>query len=39
VDTPIAAGETHDFAVHASRLRFFDATEEGLRAEPIRLGA
>jgi len=38
VDTPISAGETHDFAVHASRLRFFDAGEDGLRTEPIRLG-
>ncbi|MGH3758384.1 ABC transporter ATP-binding protein [Actinophytocola sp.] len=37
VDTPIAAGETHEFAVRASRLRFFDA-EDGLRTEPIRLG-
>ncbi|WP_158847788.1 ABC transporter ATP-binding protein [Saccharothrix deserti] len=36
VDTPIAAGETHDFAVDARRLRFFDA-ETGLRAEPVRL--
>jgi multiple sugar transport system ATP-binding protein len=37
VDTPIAAGETHDFAVHATRLRFFDA-ETGLRTYPIGLG-
>jgi multiple sugar transport system ATP-binding protein len=39
VDTAIAAGETHDFAVNARRLRYFDATEEGLRTEPVRLGA
>lgn len=37
VDTPIATGETHDFAVHATRLRFFDA-ETGLRTDPIGLG-
>jgi ABC-type sugar transport system ATPase subunit len=39
VDTPIAAGETHDFAVHADKLRFFAADEEGLATEPIRLGS
>jgi ABC-type sugar transport system ATPase subunit len=38
VDTPIAAGETHEFAVHPDRLRFFDAGDDGLRTEPIRLG-
>jgi ABC-type sugar transport system ATPase subunit len=38
VSTPIAAGETHEFAVHASRLRFFDATS-GQRSEPVRLGS
>ncbi|OLF10256.1 ABC transporter [Actinophytocola xinjiangensis] len=38
VETPIAAGETHDFAVHPDRLRFFAADEEGLRTDPIRLG-
>jgi multiple sugar transport system ATP-binding protein len=37
VPTPIAAGETHEFAVHASRLRFFDATT-GERTEPVRVG-
>ena len=38
VDTPIAAGEAHAFAVPAQRLRFFD-TESGLRTKPIRVGA
>lgn len=37
VDTAIAAGETHEFAVPGRRLRFFD-TETGRRAEPVRLG-
>ena len=37
VPTPIAAGETHEFAVHASRLRFFDAAT-GERTEPVRVG-
>ena len=39
VTTPIAAGETHTFAVGADRLRFFDA-ESGQRstAAGIRLG-
>src|SRR5215218_8208784 len=37
VSTPIAAGETHQFAVHPDRLRFFDAGS-GLRADPIRIG-
>lgn len=37
VETPIAAGETHDFAVHRRQLRFFDA-ESGNKTEPIALG-
>jgi multiple sugar transport system ATP-binding protein len=37
VETPIAAGERHDFAVPTTRLRFFDAAD-GRRAEPVRLG-
>jgi multiple sugar transport system ATP-binding protein len=37
VETPIVVGETHEFAVHGSRLRFFDK-ESGLRGEPVRLG-
>jgi multiple sugar transport system ATP-binding protein len=37
VDTPIAAGETHEFAVPRERLRFFDA-ETGLRTEPAPVG-
>jgi len=37
VPAPIAAGETHEFAVHASRLRFFDAAT-GERTEPVRVG-
>ncbi len=36
VETPILAGETHEFAVHASRLRFFDA-ESGESSLPVRL--
>jgi multiple sugar transport system ATP-binding protein len=36
VDTPIVAGETHEFAVHGSKLRFFDA-DSGLASEPVRL--
>jgi multiple sugar transport system ATP-binding protein len=36
VDTPIVVGETHEFAVHHSRLRFFDAAT-GLRTEAVRL--
>jgi multiple sugar transport system ATP-binding protein len=36
VDTPITAGETHDFAVARDRLRFFDA-ETGRRTNPVRL--
>jgi multiple sugar transport system ATP-binding protein len=37
VATPIAAGETHEFAVHPDRLRFFDA-ESGHRADPVPVG-
>jgi multiple sugar transport system ATP-binding protein len=37
VETPIAVGERHDFAVPAGRLRFFDAAS-GERTVPIRLG-
>jgi multiple sugar transport system ATP-binding protein len=37
VSTPIAAGETHRFAVHPDRLRFFDA-DSGLRADPVPIG-
>ncbi|WP_281360761.1 hypothetical protein [Lentzea indica] len=36
VDTPITAGETHEFAVRHEKLRFFDA-ESGLRTEAVRL--
>jgi multiple sugar transport system ATP-binding protein len=38
VDTPIVAGETHEFAVHGSKLRFFDA-DSGVAGEPVRLGS
>jgi len=38
VSTPIAAGETHEFAVHHRRLRFFDA-DSGERAEPVPVGS
>ena len=37
VETPIAVGERHDFAIPAARLRFFD-TGSGLRTEPVRVG-
>jgi multiple sugar transport system ATP-binding protein len=37
VATPIAVGETHDFAVDARRLRFFD-TGSGQRADPVPTG-
>jgi ABC-type sugar transport system ATPase subunit len=37
VSTPIAVGETHQFAVHPSRLRFFDAAS-GQRGDPVRTG-
>jgi ABC-type sugar transport system ATPase subunit len=36
VSTPIAADETHEFAVPGSRLRFFDL-DTGRRTEPVRL--
>src|SRR4029450_12948562 len=36
VHTPIAAGEEHDFAVPADRLRFFDA-DTGQRPDAVRL--
>ena len=38
VDTPIAGGQTHEFAVPGRRLRFFDS-ETGQRAQPVRLGS
>src|SRR5262249_42244202 len=38
VDPPITAGEAHEFAVHGSKLRFFDAGS-GVAAEPVRLGS
>jgi multiple sugar transport system ATP-binding protein len=38
VDTPIAVGEQHDFAIAAHRLRFFDE-RSGQRTEPLRVGA
>jgi multiple sugar transport system ATP-binding protein len=37
VPTPIAVGESHEFAVDAGRLRFFDA-DSGERAEPVPVG-
>jgi multiple sugar transport system ATP-binding protein len=37
VSTPITAGETHRFAVHPSRLRFFDAGS-GRRTDPVPIG-
>ncbi len=38
IDTPIAAGERHDFAVPAGKLRFFDVAT-GRRGAPVRLGS
>jgi multiple sugar transport system ATP-binding protein len=38
VTTPLQPGETHQFAVHGDRLRFFDA-ESGLRTAPVPVGA
>jgi multiple sugar transport system ATP-binding protein len=38
VSTPLTAGETHQFATPASRLRFFDA-ETGRRTGPARIGS
>ncbi|GAA1871973.1 ABC transporter ATP-binding protein [Actinomadura bangladeshensis] len=37
VDTPIAAGETHEFAVPAERFRFFDAAA-GTRRAAVPIG-
>jgi ABC-type sugar transport system ATPase subunit len=37
VSTPISVGDTHDFAVLAERLRFFDAAT-GSRTEPVPVG-
>jgi multiple sugar transport system ATP-binding protein len=37
VATPIAVGETREFAVDAGRLRFFDAAS-GQRADPVPVG-
>jgi ABC-type sugar transport system ATPase subunit len=37
VTTPISAGETHEFATAAGRLRFFDA-QTGHRQGPVRIG-
>ncbi|WP_243772677.1 ABC transporter ATP-binding protein [Actinomadura barringtoniae] len=37
VTTPLAPGETHEFAVVAGRLRFFDA-EAGERTSAVRIG-
>jgi multiple sugar transport system ATP-binding protein len=36
IGTPIAAGETHEFAVRPDQLRFFDVST-GQRTEPVRL--
>jgi multiple sugar transport system ATP-binding protein len=36
ITTEVAAGETHEFAVRAEQLRFFDAGT-GERTEPVRL--
>ncbi|XRQ16758.1 ABC transporter ATP-binding protein [Actinomadura welshii] len=37
VATPLAAGETHEFAVPSGRLRFFDAAE-GVRTAAVPVG-
>jgi multiple sugar transport system ATP-binding protein len=37
VATPIAVGETHEFAVDGGRLRFFDEAS-GQRAEAVPVG-
>jgi multiple sugar transport system ATP-binding protein len=37
VATPLAAGETHEFAVPADRFRFFDAAE-GVRTAAVPIG-
>jgi multiple sugar transport system ATP-binding protein len=36
ISTPISSGETHEFAVPATRLRFFEASS-GLRCDPVPL--
>jgi multiple sugar transport system ATP-binding protein len=36
VTLPLSSGESHEFAVDAGRLRFFDA-ETGTRADPVRI--
>jgi multiple sugar transport system ATP-binding protein len=36
IDTPIAAGELHDFAVRRAKLRFFEEAT-GLRCDPVPL--
>ncbi|MDT0353019.1 ABC transporter ATP-binding protein [Pseudonocardia charpentierae] len=38
VDTPIAVGEQHDFAIAVDRLRFFDE-RTGQRTDPLRVGS
>jgi multiple sugar transport system ATP-binding protein len=38
VTTPLEPGETHQFAVDADRLRFFDA-DTGLRTDPVPVGS
>ncbi|MGH8824828.1 MAG: ABC transporter ATP-binding protein [Jiangellaceae bacterium] len=38
VSTPMAAGETHEFAVGAERLRFFDP-DSGSRTDPVPVGS
>ena len=38
VATPLTAGDTHEFAVRADRLRFFDA-ETGSRTDPVPVGS
>ncbi|MFL6056776.1 MAG: ABC transporter ATP-binding protein [Actinoallomurus sp.] len=37
VTTPLAGGQTHEFAVPGDRVRFFDA-EYGNRTAPVRIG-
>ena len=37
VTTSLRPGEKHEFAVHAGRMRFFDAGS-GLRTNPVRIG-
>lgn len=38
IETPVIAGQTHEFAVRGNRLRFFDG-ETGSRTEAVRLGS